>query len=93
MEEEVIHFIRDEKYNAAHAVQVTLDAAIASLKTLKEAYLRERASDFYDIRQRLLKNILGIELVDLSTLTEPTIIVADDLTPSLMAQVDPKTVS
>lgn len=89
MEEEVIHLIRNEKYNAAHAVQVTLDAAISSLKTLKEVYLRERASDFFDIRQRLLKNILEITLVDLSALTQPVILVADDLTPSLLAQANP----
>ena len=57
---------------------------------LDDPYLRERATDFRDIGTRLVKNVLGIAVVNLSTIDEEVILVAKDLTPSETAQINLK---
>ncbi|XMR53723.1 hypothetical protein ACLK2G_12810 [Escherichia coli] len=56
------------------------------MANLDDPYLRERATDFRDIGTRLVKNVLGIAVVNLSTIDEEVILVAKDLTPSETAQ-------
>ncbi len=48
------------------------------------------ATDFRDIGTRLVKNVLGIAVVNLSTIDEEVILVAKDLTPSETAQINLK---
>ena len=47
---------------------------------------QQRASDLGDIKTRLIKILLGIEEVDISAVPEGTILVAEDLTPSMTAE-------
>ncbi|MBU2713018.1 phosphoenolpyruvate--protein phosphotransferase, partial [Zooshikella harenae] len=61
---------------------------ITLLSQLEDPYLRERVTDFHDIGQRLLKNALGLDIVNLSTLDEEVIVVTKDLTPSATALMD-----
>ena len=48
-----------------------------------------RALDVRDVGRRLLRNLLGLPDTALSAVTEPSIIIADDLTPSDTASLDP----
>ena len=50
--------------------------------------LKERAGDIRDIGNRLIKNILGMHIVDLGDIAEESILVAYDLTPSETAQLN-----
>ncbi|MGL5728057.1 MAG: phosphoenolpyruvate-protein phosphotransferase PtsI, partial [Plesiomonas sp.] len=59
-----------------------------SLEELDDEYLKERAADVRDIGKRLLKNVLGMNIVDLSAISEEVILVANDLTPSETAQLN-----
>ncbi len=88
LEEEVVNLIRDNLYSADHAVNIVIEQQAKILEELDDDYLKERAVDIRDIGKRLLKNILGLEIVDLSSLEEPCILVAKDLTPSETAQLD-----
>lgn len=49
---------------------------------------QQRASDMRDIRLRLLKILLGVEDIDLSNLPQGTVLVAEDITPSMTAGMD-----
>ncbi|QYN45353.1 phosphoenolpyruvate-protein phosphotransferase PtsI [Gilliamella sp. ESL0441] len=88
LEQEVISRIQSKHSTADAAVQSVFETQAKELENLDDEYLKERAADIRDIGKRLLKNILGIEIVDLSAINQPCILVATDLTPSETAQLN-----
>ena len=88
LEEEIIDYLRSNKVNAAVAANVIIDQQVAMLSEIDDEYLRERAGDIRDIGNRLIKNILGMRIVDLGEINEEAILVAYDLTPSETAQLN-----
>lgn len=64
----------------------------SALEELDDEYLKERAADVRDIGKRLLRNILGLKIIDLSAIQDEVILVAADLTPSETAQLNLKKV-
>lgn len=88
LESEVIRTIKDKKYSSDRAVQSVFEAQAKEFDALDDEYLKERAADIRDIGKRLLKNVLNLDIVDLSAISEPSILVAHDLTPSETAQLN-----
>ena len=88
LEEEIIDYIRSNKANAAAAAGKIIDQQVQMLSEIDDEYLKERAGDIRDIGNRLLKNILGMHIVDLGDINEEAILVAYDLTPSETAQLN-----
>ncbi|WP_044470667.1 phosphoenolpyruvate-protein phosphotransferase PtsI [Mannheimia massilioguelmaensis] len=88
LEEEIISYLRDNKVNAAVAASKVIEQQVAMLSEIDDEYLRERAGDIRDIGNRLIKNILGMKIVDLGEINEEAILVAYDLTPSETAQLN-----
>lgn len=88
LESEVIRSIKEKKYTADRAVQSVFEAQAKEFDALDDEYLKERAADIRDIGKRLLKNVLNLDIVDLSAISEPSILVANDLTPSETAQLN-----
>ncbi|ABR74363.1 phosphoenolpyruvate--protein phosphotransferase [Actinobacillus succinogenes] len=88
LEEEIIDYLRSHKVNAAAAASKIIDQQVAMLSEIDDEYLKERAGDIRDIGNRLLKNILGMYIVDLGEINEEAILVAYDLTPSETAQLN-----
>jgi phosphotransferase system enzyme I (PtsI) len=92
LEQEIIALIKDEHVTADAAVYTVIESQAHALEELEDEYLKERAADVRDIGKRLLRNMLGIPIVDLSSIQEEVIIVATDLTPSETAQLNLKKV-
>lgn len=91
--EEVIKIIREQKVNADYAFHTAADRYIGVLEAVEDEYLRERAADLRDLTGRVLDNLLEVrDQFDLRHLTEPCILVAHDLSPSMTAQLDKKLV-
>lgn len=88
LEEEIIEYLRDHQVNAAVAASKIIDQQVEMLSEIDDEYLKERAGDIRDIGNRLIKNILGMHIVDLSQINEEAILVAYDLTPSETAQLN-----
>jgi phosphotransferase system enzyme I (PtsI) len=87
--DEIVRVIREEKVNAEHAFHTVAERYAATLATIEDEYLRERATDMRDVTTRVLNNLLGLEEeADLRHLKEPCIIISHDLTPSKTAQLD-----
>lgn len=85
---EAIHnMIRTEMVNAEYAVAVTGDNFSEMFAGMDDEYMRARAADVKDISNRLIRNLLEQEDVDFTSM-EPSIIVADDLSPSETVQMD-----
>ena len=79
--------IRTEKVNAAYAVAVTGDSVAEMFDKMDDEYMRARATDIKDISGRLIRILEGDRDIDWSAM-EPSIIVADDLSPSETVQMD-----
>ncbi len=88
LEEEIIDYLRSHKVNAGVAASKIIDQQVEMLSEIDDEYLKERAGDIRDIGNRLIKNILGMKIVDLGEINEEAILVAYDLTPSETAQLN-----
>ncbi len=88
LESDIVSLIRDERFSAEKAIHHAIEQYASMMAELDDPYLRERATDFRDIGTRLVKNALGMEIVNLSTIDEEVILVAHDLTPSETAQIN-----
>lgn len=80
--------LKREQVTAAYAVKEVIDSFINIFEAMEDAYMKERAADIKDVGGRLLKNLLGQPIVDLSNLTNEVILIAHDLTPSDTATMD-----
>jgi phosphotransferase system enzyme I (PtsI) len=81
----------EERVNAEWAVQRALDEIAAVFNDVDDPYLRERKGDLHDVAGRLRMNLRDEKggardlLQDLDT---PCVLIADELTPSVVAQLD-----
>ena len=80
-------FIRDDHLNAEAAVRRTADKARAMFGRMNDPYFRERVRDIDDVERRILKNLLGYAGNPHLELKVPSIVIADDLTPSETVQL------
>ncbi|HBZ14129.1 phosphoenolpyruvate-protein phosphotransferase PtsI [Pantoea sp. NPDC088449] len=92
LEQEIIDLIKKDHATADAAAHSVVEGQAVALEELDDEYLKERAADVRDIGKRLLQNILGLHIVDLSAIAEESILVAKDLTPSETAQLNLKKV-
>lgn len=60
---------------------------------IDDEMFQRSATDVCDIKTRLLKILLDVEDVDLASVPEGTVLVAEDLTPSMTAGINPKNVT
>jgi phosphoenolpyruvate-protein phosphotransferase (PTS system enzyme I) len=86
-----ISLVRDERVNAEWAVQRAFEDLSGIFDGIDDAYLRERKGDVADIVGRLRMNLnrtrgRGPDLF--RDVEGPSVLVADELTPSMAAQVD-----
>lgn len=82
--------LEEDKLCLEYVYKAVTDEFIDMFMQIPDEYLRERAHDLEDVRDRVLRHILGIEVKDFSNLGEETIIIARDLTPSDTASLDKK---
>jgi len=83
--------IAAERVNAEWAVQRAFDEISAVFNDVEDPYLHERKGDLHDVAGRLRMNLRG-EMGGardlLQDLDSPCVLVADELTPSVVAQLD-----
>ncbi|CQR49999.1 MULTISPECIES: phosphoenolpyruvate--protein phosphotransferase [Haloferax] len=77
---------------AEHAVQETFSEFVEQFENMG-GRMGERADDLRDVRDRLVRVLSDGERVDLSSLPEGSVVVAERLTPSDTAQLDPERVA
>lgn len=85
----ICHVIRTEMVNAEYAAAITGDNFAAMFAGMEDEYMQARAADVKDISARLVRNLSGQGSADFSAM-EPSVIVADDLSPSETVQMDKK---
>ena len=92
IEEQISALIISEKITAEMAVEQVLEQTAEMFLQIPDELLQQRATDFRDIKTRMLKILLGIEDVDISQVPAGTVIVARDLTPSMTAGINPENI-
>ncbi len=91
--DEVMRNINDKKINAEYAFHIIAEKYASTLAAIEDEYLRERAADMRDVTSRIMDNLMGRQQeVNLKQLKEPSIVISYDLSPSVTAQLDRKTV-
>ncbi|ATZ18216.1 phosphoenolpyruvate--protein phosphotransferase [Mesoplasma melaleucae] len=88
IKDEIINLIKSESICAEFAAQQVTNNFYEMFASMDDPYFKERSADVKDVATRIIKHILGIAIVDLSTISEEVIIVAEDLTPSQTAQLN-----
>lgn len=77
--------IREERYSASDALYTSCEEFAAMLEGLNDEYMRQRAADIRDVCKRVYRAMIGIPDEQLEC---PSIVVADDLTPSILSSLE-----
>ena len=87
--ETIEQIVTEEKINVESAVVRVTDLLLSTFKQLNNLYIRERITDIQDFVDRVLANLLGKSLPNISLIQdEASIIVAPELKPSETVQID-----
>jgi phosphoenolpyruvate-protein phosphotransferase len=82
--------IEKENKCAAWAVESVMDSQVALLSSIDNVLFKERIADIKNVSETILRVILKEETVHIPVLTEPSVIVADYLTPAEIVGMDKK---
>lgn len=74
--------------NVLNSINTVCNNFIAIFENMDDEYFKQRASDIYDVKTRLLLNAAGKKVPDLTLIDEPCVLISQDLTPSETAQLD-----
>src|SRR5699024_2448515 len=80
--------ITNQSYSAPQALVETRDEFVTMFESMDNEYMRERAADIKDVTKRILANLLDGPLRNPASSVVEVVIVANDLTPSEIAQLD-----
>ena len=78
----------DNNMTAEDAIRQVCGMYAGMFAAMDSEVMRQRVADIEDVKDRLICILTGEENVDLSSLPENTIIVADELRPSITANMD-----
>lgn len=84
--------IRGDSLCAEYVITDVCDQYAAVFASMDDELMQQRAADMRDLKGRLVKKILGLEAVDVGALPKGSILVAEDLTPSMTAGLNPANV-
>jgi phosphotransferase system enzyme I (PtsI) len=85
----IIEKIDNESINAEYALYEVAGSFIEMLSSMDNELLRERAVDVRDVSGRIMSRLRGVTYAAVSAILEPCVLVAEDLTPSDTAQLNP----
>lgn len=83
----VVAKIKNDGVSASWAVKEAVDELTQLFQDIEDEYIRERVLDLKDVSLRMIDNLLGLKAFDYSIITEPVILVANELTPSDMSGI------
>jgi phosphoenolpyruvate-protein phosphotransferase len=85
-----VHELIEAGHSAAWSWQQVIDNRVAEVERVQNERLAGRAADLHDVGQRVLRLLTGAQPSEVQLPNERVILVADDLTPSDTARLDPK---
>ena len=85
MRKKVEMLIREERYSAIDALYTSCEEFAQMLEDLNDEYMSQRAADIRDDCKRVYRAMIGVPDEQLDS---PSIVVADDLTPSVLSSLN-----
>ena len=85
--------IAGESICAEYAIEQICTTYADMFASMDDELMQQRATDMRDIKERMQRELLGLESVDIAALPAGTILVAKDLTPSMTAGIRPENVA
>ena len=91
MKSQIKDEIENQHVSAEEAMtDVTTNFANVLAAMTDNKYMQERAADVKDVAKRALSHLLGKQLPDIASISEPVVIIAKEITPSDTSQMDAK---
>ena len=91
MKNQIKDEIESQHVSAEEAMtDVTTNFANVLAAMTDNKYMQERAADVKDVAKRALSHLLGKQLPDIASISEPVVIIAKEITPSDTSQMDAK---
>jgi phosphotransferase system enzyme I (PtsI) len=91
MKSQIKDEIENQHVSAEEAMtDVTTNFANVLAAMTDNKYMQERAADVKDVAKRALSHLLGKQLPDVASISEPVVIIAKEITPSDTSQMDAK---
>ena len=89
MKSQIKDEIESQHISAEEAMtDVTTNFANVLAAMTDNKYMQERAADVKDVAKRALSHLLGKQLPDIASISEPVVIIAKEITPSDTSQMD-----
>jgi phosphotransferase system enzyme I (PtsI) len=85
--DQTVRLIRENQFKADWAFNKVLQSLLETFHQIEDKYLRERGHDLRQIGHRVLENLAGRPLESVSSIREPAIVIAHDLSPADTAQI------
>jgi phosphotransferase system enzyme I (PtsI) len=85
----IIERIAQKNINAEYALHEVAQSFIEMLLGMDNELLRERAADVRDVSGRIMSHLRGVPYTTVANISEEIILVAEDLSPSDTAQLNP----
>lgn len=85
--------IDGEKLCSEAAIEDVCTMYADMFASMDDELMQQRAADMRDIKTRMQKVLLGVKSVDVSALPKGSVLVAEDLTPSVTAGINPENVT
>src|SRR3989337_1587626 len=85
--DQTLRLIRENQYKADWAFNKVLQNLLETFHRIEDQYLRERGHDLRQIGYRVLENLAGRPVDSISSIREPLIVIAHDLSPADTAQI------
>lgn len=82
-----IETIEKEQINAEWALKKVVSNLKSMFQNITDPYLRERASDITHVSDRIMRNLVGADAVNISEIRKRVILVAHDLSPAETSQI------
>ncbi len=83
-----IEIIKAQQVNAEWALKQVVSDLQNVFRNMQDAYLRERSADIVHVSDRILRNLVGAEAVDIASISKRVILVARDLSPADTSQIN-----
>ncbi len=90
---EIEEKIDGEKLCSEAAVEDVCTMYADMFASMDDELMQQRAADMRDIKTRMQKVLLGVQSVDVSSLPAGSVLVSEDLTPSVTAGINPANVT
>ena len=82
-----IDTIQTQRINAEWALKKVVGELKAIFQNMTDPYFKERASDIVHVSDRIMRNLVGGEPVDIKSIDKRVILVATDLSPAETSQI------